>query len=76
VELFEHGLGVEGIDVARTALHQQEDAGLGFGRVVWRLGRKGSGAGGVLGEKGTECDISEANGGVLEEVAPRGLSCR
>ena len=69
MEPSEHRLGVESIDVARAALHQQEDAGLGLGRVMRRLGRKGSGTRGVLREQGSERDASEADGRVLEEVA-------
>src|SRR4051812_31043246 len=38
VETGQFGLRIEGVDVARTSLHEQVDHALGFGREMRRLG--------------------------------------
>ena len=50
--LGERGLGVEGIDVGRAAVHEEVDDALGLGREVRLLGREWVGRGiGVRGEE-------------------------
>jgi hypothetical protein len=56
MQFGELGLGVEGVDVRRSAFHEQEDTVLGLGGVVGLLGGEDTGAGGVLGEQSAEGD--------------------
>ena len=69
VHLCQHGLGVESVDVRRSALHHQEDdvlrlrgqmAILGRERIFLRL----------FAEQGGECDTAEARAQAIEEAAP------
>jgi hypothetical protein len=67
-------LGIEGVEVARAAVHEQEDGTLGFGSEVrdgqiggWRDGGRGEGG---LPEHARQRRHAEARAGALEDVSP------
>ena len=70
VEVDQLGLRIECVDMARSALHQQEDATLGLGHMVARPRGQFARLGAVLVQQPRECDGTEPHAGVVQQLAP------
>ena len=71
VQVGELGLGIEGVDVARAAFHQQEDAVLGFGLVMPASRSEDAGPRGFPVQQSRERDRPQAQGRVVQELPAR-----
>ena len=80
VELVQLGLGIEGVHLAGSSLHEHEDAGLGLGREVGLLGEQGvfgPGRGGqpaVAEEERGEGQASQSLAEPVDKISPAHLA--
>ena len=71
VQFGKLGLGVEGVDVARAAFHEQEDAILGLGLVMPASRSEDAGPRGLPVQESRERDRPQAHGRVVQELSTR-----
>ena len=77
VLLVQPGLGIKGVDLGDTAVHEEEDHALGFGRMMDGLGFDASARSGrgdlvrhrLIVEHGRKRKSSESHGGFAQEMA-------
>ena len=65
----EAGLGVEGIDGGRAAVHEEEYDAFGAGGEHGCFWGEGAGTGALSGQYGAEAQQAEARSGVLKDFA-------